>query len=121
VAVFMGMPKVAAAALRSRRVTSLLAPAGRLLIGQGTGGPSEAARRRARFMVVAQATADGAVARCVIEGRDVYGVTAAACAEAVQRLIGADDPPSGALTPAEAFDPGGFLDALSSYLSWRIE
>jgi hypothetical protein len=48
-------------------------------------------------------------------------VTAAAGAEAAQRLaVGADVPP-GALAPAEAFDPAEFLDALSGFLSWRVE
>lgn len=120
VAVFMGMPKAAAAIFRSARLTSLLQPVGRVLVGKATGGPSAAARRQARFAVVVDARADGAGARCVIEGLDVYGVTAAACAEAVQRLAAAD-PPSGALAAAEVFDPGGFLDSLSSYLSWRVE
>ena len=56
----------------------------------------------------------------------MYGVTAAACAEAVQRLttsgLTADgEPRSGALSPAEAFDPAEFLDSLAGYLTWRIE
>lgn len=119
--VFMGMPNAAAAVFRSARLTSLLQPVVLALVGQGTGGPSEEARGRARFAVVAEAAADGAAARCTVEGHDVYGVTAAACAEAAQRLAAGVDPPSGALAPAEAFDPGEFLDTLSSYLSWRVE
>jgi hypothetical protein len=57
----------------------------------------------------------------VIEGHDLYGVTAAACAEAAQRLAVAGERPAGALAPAEAFDPASFLDALGGYLSWRLE
>ena len=57
----------------------------------------------------------------MVEGHDLYGVTAAACAEAAQRLGASGEPLSGALAPAEAFDPAGFLDALSGYLTWRIE
>jgi short subunit dehydrogenase-like uncharacterized protein len=120
VAVFLAMPKPVAAVFRSARLTALLRPVVRVLVGQATDGPSEAARGRARFVIVAEARADCAGARCIVEGRDVYGVTAAVCAEAVQRLAAAD-PPSGALAPAEVFDPAGFLDSLSSYLSWRIE
>jgi hypothetical protein len=121
VAVFFGMPRAAAAVFRSARLTSLLQAVGLALVGQKPGGPSEEARGRARFAVVAEARADGAATRCVVEGRDVYGVTAAACAEAAQRLAAGVDPLSGALAPAEAFDPGEFLDTLSSYLSWRVE
>ena len=60
-------------------------------------------------------------ARCIVDGRDMYGVTAAACAEAAQRLTALDEPRSGALAPAEAVDPAAFLDALAGYLTWRIE
>jgi hypothetical protein len=121
VAVFLGMPKGAAAVFRSPRLTALLQPVGRVLVGQGTGGPSEEVRTRARFVVVAEARAGGDAVRCVIEGHDLYGVTAAACAEAAQRLAVAGERPAGALAPAEAFDPAGFLDALGGYLSWSVE
>jgi short subunit dehydrogenase-like uncharacterized protein len=121
VAVYLGMPKAAAAVFRNPRLTALLQPVGRALVGQGTGGPSEETRRRARFVVVAQARARGDETRCVVEGHDLYGVTAAACAEAAQRLSAMGEPRSGALAPAEAFDPADFLDALAGYLTWRIE
>jgi short subunit dehydrogenase-like uncharacterized protein len=121
VAVFLAMPKAAAAVFRSPRLTALLQPVGRILVGQGTGGPSDGARGRARFLVVAEARAAGDTVRCVVEGHDVYGVTAAACAEAAQRLAVAGEHPAGVLAPAEAFDPAGFLDSLSTYLSWRLE
>ena len=121
VAVFLAMPKAAAAVSRRPRLTALLQPVGRALVGQGTGGPSEEARRRARFTVVAEARAEGDAVRCVIEGHDLYGVTATACAEAAQRLTAGSEPRAGALAPAEAFEPAGFLDALGTYLSWRVE
>ena len=121
VAVFLGMPKAAAAVFRRPHLTALLRPVARVVVGQGTGGPSEEARRRARFVVVAAARAGGDGVRCVVEGHDLYGVTAAACAEAVQRLALAGDGPAGALAPAEVFDPATFLDALQGYLSWRVE
>ncbi|HKN38078.1 MAG TPA: saccharopine dehydrogenase NADP-binding domain-containing protein [Acidimicrobiia bacterium] len=120
VAVFLAMPKAAAAVFRNPRLTALLQPVGRALVGQGTGGPAEAARGRARFAVVAEARAGDDVARGVIEGHDLYGVTAAACGEAVQRL-GTGGRPAGVLAPAEAFDPEEFLGALSGYLSWRVQ
>ena len=122
VAVYLGMPKVAAAVLRNPRLTAPLQRVGGILVGHGTSGPSDAARRQARFVIVAEARdADGRGARCVIEGHDLYGVTAATCAEAVQRLSAPAEPLAGALAPAEAFDPADFLDALSGYLTWRVE
>jgi short subunit dehydrogenase-like uncharacterized protein len=122
VAAFLGMPKAASAVLRNPRLTPVLQRIGRRLVGDATAGPSDEARRRARFVVVAEAAAGGDVARGVVEGHDLYGVTAAACAEAVQRLsVTGVDRPAGTLAPAEAFDPAGFLDALSAYLSWRVE
>ena len=121
VAVYLGMPKAAAAVFRNPRLTALLQPVGRALVGRGTGGPSDEARSRARFVIVAQARAGDDETRCVVKGHDLYGVTAAACAEAAQRLTAMGEPRSGALAPAEAFDPAGFLDALAGYLTWRIE
>ena len=122
VAVFLGMPKVAAAVLRNPRSARALQRTGRLLVRDRPGGPSDHARARARFVIAAEARAsDGAVARCLVEGHDLYGVTAAVSAEAAQRLGSANDPPSGALAPAEAFDPPDFLDTLSAHLTWRLE
>lgn len=122
VAVFLGMPKAAAAVLRHPRSAALLQRTGRLLVRNRPGGPSDDARRRARFVIVAEARAsDGAVARCVVEGHDLYGVTAATCAEAAQRLAAAIEPLAGTLAPSETFEPAGFLDRLSAYLTWRIE
>ena len=40
VAVYLGMPKVAAAAFRNPRLTAVLQPVGRALVGRATGGPS---------------------------------------------------------------------------------
>jgi hypothetical protein len=121
VAVFLGMPKVAAAVLRNPRLTGPLQRIGGAIVGQKAGGPSAEARNRGRFTVVAAARAGDEEARCIVEGHDLYGVTAAACGEAVKRLTTAAEPLAGALAPAQAFDPAGFLDALSPYLSWRIE
>ena len=123
VAVWLGMPKAASAVFRNPRLTALLQRVGRVVVGARSGGPSEGTRARARFVVVAEARTSGeAAVRCVVEGHDLYGVTAAACGEAVHRLTaGGTGRPAGALAPAEAFDPAGFLDALGGYLSWRIE
>ena len=122
VAVWLGMPKAAAAVFRTPRLAAPLSRLGRVVVGESTGGPSDAARARARFAVVVEARAGGDRVRGVVDGHDLYGVTAAACGEAVHRLIAAGPGgPAGALAPAEAFDPAGFLDALAGYLSWRVE
>jgi short subunit dehydrogenase-like uncharacterized protein len=121
VAVYVTMPKAAAAVFRSPRLTAVLQPIGRALVGHATGGPSDEARKRARYVVVARARAGNDETRCIVEGHDMYGVTASACAEAAQRLTATSEPRSGALAPAEAVDPAGFLDALAGYLTWRVE
>ena len=81
-----------------------------------------AAPGRSPGAIVVDAGAGDDRVRGVVEGHDLYGVTAAACGEAVHRLMAAGPGrPAGALAPAEAFDPAGFLDALADYLSWRVE
>ena len=125
VAVYVAMPKAAAVVFRNPRLTSVLQPLGRALVGEGTGGPSAEARSRARYVVVVEARVGSDVTRCIVEGRDMYGVTAATCAEAALRLSASGlspsgEPRSGALAPAEAFEPAELLDSLSDYLTWRI-
>ena len=125
VAVYVAMPKAAAAVFRNPRLTALLQPVGKGLVGQGTGGPSPEARTQARYVVVAQARAGNDETRCIVDGHDMYGVTAAASAEAALQLTRSSlksggEPRSGALAPAEAFDPADFLNTLAGYLTWRI-
>ena len=116
VAVYVAMPKAAAAVFRHPRLIALLQPPGRALVGRGTAGPSDDARNRARYVVVAEARAGNDKTRCVVEGHDMYGVTAAACAEAALRPTAR----TGVLAPAEAFEPADFLNSLATYLTWRI-
>ena len=47
-------------------------------------------------------------------GPDAYGLTAVIAVEGARRLV-ADGAPAGALTPAQAFDVEGFLDALAPH------
>ncbi len=100
------------------------APAGRAGPRRpGTGGPSAEARNRARFVIVAEARAASDETRCVVEGHDLYGVTAAACAEAAQRLGASPashcqgrwprpkrSTPPASSTPCRAISPGGSSD-----------
>lgn len=120
VSVYMRMPRVAAAAARGAGLAAPALRAGRTIVGSGTGGPSDAQRDRARFVVVAEASSAERRGRCVIEGKDMYGMTAAACAEASARLSDPAFARHGALAPSEAFDPHGFLNALEPYLRWRV-
>jgi saccharopine dehydrogenase-like NADP-dependent oxidoreductase len=52
VGVYLGMPKVAAAVFRTPALTGPLVRLGRRVAGGATTGPSEAARRRARFVIL---------------------------------------------------------------------
>jgi short subunit dehydrogenase-like uncharacterized protein len=92
------------------------------LVGLLPEGPSESKRRRARFAFVCEAKgSDGRGARGVLEGSDVYGTTATIAVEAASRLAGGGSP-TGALAPAQAFDPAGFLDALRDRdLRWSVQ
>ncbi|MFL6238845.1 MAG: NAD(P)H-binding protein [Actinomycetes bacterium] len=79
-------------------------------------GPTEEVRRRARYRVYAQATGrDGQVGHVLIEGSDVYRLTAQLLVEAALRVSG-----SGAMAPAQGLEPATFLDAVSGeLLTWR--
>ena len=80
----------------------------RAVIGRMPEGPSEAARHRARWIVVAVAHAvDGSRRSVAVSGADVYGTTAASAAHAAELL--ATTELEGALAPAQAFDPDAFL------------
>jgi len=78
-------------------------------------GPSEKDRGKSRFMVSCEAKAGPRVRRGTVAGSDVYGLTAVTTSHAA--LLAAD--PSfdrvGALAPAQAFDPGSFLDVLADF------
>lgn len=79
-------------------------------------GPSDEVRRRARFRVYAEARGrDGEVGHVLVEGSDVYRLTAVLLVEAALRVTG-----TGAMAPAQALDPPAFLDAVSGeLLTWR--
>ena len=104
----------------SRPVAPLLVAAMRPLVERRPEGPSPQARSRSRFRIVAQASDGERSAVVLVEGCDVYGLTARFLVEAAIR-VAAPDAPSGPLAPAQALDPRGFLDATSGAdLSWRV-
>ena len=86
-------------------------------------GPSEEDRRASAFTVVADAHgADGATARVVVEGHDVYGITAVMAVEFARRMADDGFGVSGALAPAQAVDPEDFLGFLGEHgVSHRVE
>jgi hypothetical protein len=83
-------------------------------------GPPEAARRNARFLLVADVDGGSGSARGVIEGSDTYGTTAVVAVELARRLAQGGVEP-GVLAPAQAVDAADFLDALASHgVSWSV-
>jgi short subunit dehydrogenase-like uncharacterized protein len=75
-------------------------------------GPSESDRRRARFVIVCEASDGAGTRRGVIRGVDVYGLTAVATVEGALRCAAPGYNRSGALAPSEAFEARDFLAAL---------
>ena len=84
-------------------------------------GPGPDVRSRSRYTLVVDAlSVDGRARRAVLQGRDVYGTTSVIAVEAARRLV-EDGAPHGALTPAQAFDAGDFLDVLAPQgLTWSV-
>jgi len=79
-------------------------------------GPSEEDRRGARWTIAAVARgADGATRRGVVRGADVYGLTAVTAVHSAALLAAPGFDRSGALSPASAFDPAAFLEALGDH------
>ena len=75
-------------------------------------GPSEENRRGTRFMVACEATAGSRKRRGIVTGSDVCGLTAVTTAEGAVRAADPAYDLSGALAPAQAFDPRDFLASL---------
>ncbi len=82
------------------------------LIRRLPAAPSEEDRRKARFTVSCEATGKSGARRGAVRGNDVYGLTAAAVAHGAMLCADPAYDRSGALAPAQAFDPASFLDAL---------
>jgi short subunit dehydrogenase-like uncharacterized protein len=95
------------------------------LLSQAVGllpeGPPEAARRAATFTIVAVAHGtDGSTGRALVRGSDVYGLTAVMLVHAATLMSADGYDRAGALGPAAAFDPVGFLDYLGDHgVSWE--
>ena len=74
--------------------------------------PSEKARKAARFTINCEARGPAGTRRGTVRGGDVYGLTATCLAHGALLCADPSNDRSGALAPAQAFDPASFLDAL---------
>jgi short subunit dehydrogenase-like uncharacterized protein len=84
-------------------------------------GPSEESRKGARFKIVCDASSPESQRRGTITGSDVYGLTAASIARGAVIAASRGFRGIGALAPAQAFDPSGFLAGLERFdLSWNL-
>lgn len=84
--------------------------------------PSEKSRSAAQFTISCEARGKSGVRRGTVRGSDVYGLTAASLAHGAQLCADPGYERSGALAPAQAFDPASFLAALADFgVSVEIE
>lgn len=84
-------------------------------------GADEASRRRASFVIGCEITSGRERARGTLTGTDVYGLTAALIVEGAIRAAAGEIEASGALAPATAFDPAGFLSGFERFdVKWEI-
>ena len=101
--------------------TPLRAAAGKL-IARLPEGPSERARGKANYTIVCEARTRTGTRTGILRGRDVYGITARIVAEGAMRMLDPAFDRSGALTPAQAFEPEDFLASLAAAgISTEIE
>jgi short subunit dehydrogenase-like uncharacterized protein len=103
---YVRAPRAAAVA---GRFSESLASIVRLSTKVGGAGPVPDKRRKATFSVVAEARGASGGRRATILGRDVYGTAALLLARAAHGLASGDVAATGALAPAEAFEPRAFL------------
>ncbi|MEZ5155839.1 MAG: saccharopine dehydrogenase NADP-binding domain-containing protein [Solirubrobacterales bacterium] len=78
-------------------------------------GPSASARGKASFTIVCEARTPAGTRTGVLRGSDVYGITAEIIAAGATRMAADGYGRSGALAPAQAFEPAGFLAALEPH------
>lgn len=77
--------------------------------------PNEKSRAAARFTISCEARGKAGVRRGAVRGSDVYGLTAAGLAHGALLCAPPGYERSGALAPAQAFDPASFLAALADF------
>jgi short subunit dehydrogenase-like uncharacterized protein len=77
--------------------------------------PSEKSRSAARFTISCEARSKSGTRRGTVRGSDVYGLTAVSLAHGALLCADPGYEHSGALAPAQAFDPASFLAALADF------
>jgi short subunit dehydrogenase-like uncharacterized protein len=85
------------------------------LISRMPEGPDEASRAASRFMISCEARAGSRTRRATVTGPDLYGLTAVTTVHGALLAAAPSFEQAGALAPAQAFEPGPFLDALASF------
>jgi short subunit dehydrogenase-like uncharacterized protein len=83
------------------------------LIRRLPAAPSERTREAARFTISCEARGKLGARRGTVRGSDVYGLTAVSLAHGAMICADPAYDRSGALAPAQAFDPASFLAALA--------
>jgi short subunit dehydrogenase-like uncharacterized protein len=92
------------------------------LIRRLPAAPGERQRAASTFVVECEARAGSRSRRGVVRGTDVYGLTAVSLAQGAQLCTDPSFDRSGALAPAQAFDPGSFLGALAGFgLTYEVD
>jgi short subunit dehydrogenase-like uncharacterized protein len=86
-------------------------------------GPGERERQAVRWTIAVGATDNrGRVARGLVEGPDIYGLTARTITQAAIEMAAPGFEARGALAPAQAVDPAAFLDGLASIgVRWHVD
>jgi short subunit dehydrogenase-like uncharacterized protein len=103
---------------RSGGAARVAAPLIRLAASVGR-GPSEQARAKGRFTVVAEARRPSSGRRVTLTGSDPYGLTARLIARGAEALAKGEVDGAGALAPAEAFAARALIGDLEPLL--RVE
>jgi short subunit dehydrogenase-like uncharacterized protein len=83
------------------------------LIRRLPAAPSERSRKASRFTISCEARSKSGARRGTVRGSDVYGLTAVSLAHGALLCANPAYDRSGALAPAQAFDPASFLAALA--------
>lgn len=104
---------IAATPLLGLAMRTPLRRAAGALVRRAPAAPSESARKESRFTLSCEArSVSGETRRGALRGGDVYGLTAISLAHGAQLCADPSFDRSGALAPAQAFDPTSFLDAI---------
>ncbi len=85
------------------------------LIGRLPAAPDERGRKASRFTISCEARSKSGARRGTVRGSDVYGLTAVSLAHGALLCAEPAYERSGALAPAQAFDPASFLAALAGF------